>query len=344
VLWPAFLLTRSSRLGVCVHTSLERFPDVCHQSGIPRTKRRLIVVSCLAVMLAGWHGGCDEFAAGGGSIEAGPDVSADELPGAPTLGTLGGDEAASDADTWSPNERPVIRLQTTFDIFRVRVKRGFFSESGKVWNHLDEEAIPADTAIMLQRNGFRVGRGDANAWPPIRALLEQEEDLETFNTQLAVNDNQPLQIEIDLTPRDQTLFMFRADGTLTGASFPGSRNFLRVEYDVSVDEPGSVEVEVMPEVCMPIRLAMPEPQEDETQVPEPAWRHPIRVLRELAFRLKIGPEEFLAIGPSAMAHQGYLAGSQILCEIVDGVRYESMYFITPRLYRMNSLGASSKEE
>lgn len=262
---------------------------------------------------------------------------AGETDNPPILASLGGG-TGKPAEATSSAERAVATLHITLDVQRVRVPRGVLSESSKIWNHLDEEAIPGPKSILLQRNGLRVGRGDVDSWPPIEALLEQESDLETFTNKLAVNNGMPLRVEIDKGPRDQTLFLFRPDGTLGGASFPQSMNYLRVEYQLSTRVPGAIDVTVMPEVCMPRRLALPDKNAEPSEYPEPAWRHPVRVLRELAFKMTVGPEQFLAIGPSAMAHQGYLAGSQLLCEDIEGIRYESIYIVTPRLYRAEQTG------
>lgn len=224
-----------------------------------------------------------------------------------------------------------IVLQVNFDVLRTRVPAGFFSRSGKVWNHLDEESIAADTSALLQRNGLRVGRGNVNSWPPIKALLEAERGVETSQSSIMVNNGFPLSIQLDPLRRNQTLFLFRDDASLPGVNMPMSSNFIRIEYTIPLDEPDALVVDVMPEIRLqPIQQELT--INDLGQLDRPVLE-PKRILRELAFRMRIGRDEFCAIGPSASAHRKYLAGTLLLCEEIEGQAYESMYFLTPRIVR-----------
>jgi len=240
-----------------------------------------------------------------------------------------GDNGLAEEDSSRPR-RPVIPLQISFDVLRARAASGVFSESGKIWNHLDEEAIPADTAVILQRNGLRVARGKEDSWPPIKALLEDEEHVETSTNHVAVNNGLPLMVELDRWPRDQVLFLFRPDGSLGGASFPESTNLLRIEYDISLDRrPGALEVNVMPEIRLP--PTPPRFRFGESGFVQGRRQQPTRVLRELAFAMEVGPDEFFVVGPGPRMERGHLAGSLLLCEEIEGRRFESIYFITPRV-------------
>jgi len=242
--------------------------------------------------------------------------------------------AANTTDPGKPadglRQEPVIILQVNFDILRIRVPKGVFSESGKIWNHLDEGTIPAETTKLLQRNGLRAARGKPDSWPPIKALLEPVK-VETSRSDMTLLNGLPLFVEIDRRQRDQTLFLYRRDGTLGGVTCPQSSNFIRIEYAIPLADPSAVEVEVMPEIrqqqtLTPLRL-------NELGQLEQAFHEPTRVLRELAFHMELPAGEFMVIGPAAAAHPGHLAGSLLLCEVIDGRPYESMYFITPRVYR-----------
>lgn len=226
------------------------------------------------------------------------------------------------------DETLIVLMQVQFVIQKVRAPAGFFSRSGKIWNHLELEAIPAATAALLDLNGMRVARGRPDAWAPIEAMFQQQEDLYSSTSNMMMIGGVPLAIELDQAPRDQTLFLFRPDRTLAGVDIPGSTNFIRIEYGVPLEQPDNLMVEVMPEFRL--RETRPTPF-----VFGPAARptRPQRILRELAFRMEIPPEHFFVIGPSLAAHNGNLAGSLLLCDRIEGRLYESMYFITPRLIR-----------
>lgn len=229
----------------------------------------------------------------------------------------------------SGGQQAVAALMLKFDVFRTQVPQGTFSESGKIWNHVDEQVVPADMATLLQRNGLRIARGKATAWAPIKALLDAEKDVNTYGNAMTLNNGLPLTIELDARPHDQTLFLFRQDGSCPGASLPGSMNLLRVEYEIPVSAPESVLVSLMPEV----RLQAPEsPLVIEGWGGQPVTP-PTRVFRELAVRVLIGPDEFLAIGPSSAVRRSHTIGALMLNQTVDGRPFECMFFITPRIIR-----------
>ena len=131
--------------------------------------------------------------------------------------------------------------------------------------------------------------------------------------------------------RDQTLFLFRADGTLGGVTCPMSSNYLRVEYDIPLTDPSGVVVQVMPEIRQ--KQVLGSVELNEAGRLEQELQEPSRILHELAFRMELPAGSFVAVGPSAAAGRGHLCGSLLLCEEVGGQRYESMYFLTPKVFR-----------
>ncbi len=279
----------------------------------------LIAGACLALA------GCQNP---GGNAQQGS--WADLLKPQPTL-TVTTAPADSDPalDSSGTRRRASTVLQLSFDVLRTQVPQGTFSESGKIWNHLDEQILPTEVATVLQRNGLRIARGKVTSWAPIKALLDAEKDVTSIQNAMSVGNGLPLDIELDSQPHDQTLFLFRRDGSWPGATLPGSMNLLHIEYVIPAATPDSVLLEVMPE----IRFQPPEP----AITPE-GWRErpvvpPSRMFRELAARVQIGPEEFLAVGPSLAAHRAHTIGSLMLGHEIEGRRYECMFFITPRVVR-----------
>jgi len=243
------------------------------------------------------------------------------------------------ADTPAPGNRllPAAALHLSFDVLRARVPRGTFSGSGKIWNHVDDQVIPADLAANLQRNGLRIARGKVTAWPPIKALLDAENDIDVAQNAMAIGNGLPLTIELDSKKQDQTVFLFRQDGTLGGATLPASMNLLRIEYAIPVTDPDSVLLSVMPE----IRLQTPPPKLTTEGWVERPMVPPSRIFRELSAQVLIRPDEFLAVGPSASAHRAHTIGSLMLGREIEGRRYEYMFFITPRIIRKELPGAAN---
>ena len=245
------------------------------------------------------------------------------------------DPADEPERTGTARRTPVEVLQVSFDILLVRAPAGTFSASGKIWNHLDEEAVPAQVSTILHRNGFRVGRGGENAWHPIRAILDAAEGIRTSRSRMTMSNGYPLLVELASRPGGRNLFLIRRDGTTGGVTLPAGRNALRIEYAVPPEAPDALRLNVCPEV----QLLTPPP---ETVVTDEGLRRvspeaPTRTLRELAFQVQVGPTEFLAVGPGAAAGRlELLPGSFFLQEELEGTRYESIYFVTPRVLRRSA--------
>ncbi|GMU23958.1 MAG: hypothetical protein AMXMBFR13_40350 [Phycisphaerae bacterium] len=255
-----------------------------------------------------------------------------QRPGTTTAPSSENSETVTTAQGIEPPR--MLMLQVSFDLLRTRVPAGTFSRSGKIWNHLDEQVLPVEVAALLQRNGLRIGKGKLDAWRPIKALLEAERDVTSTQDAALLTNGLPLTIEINRRPQDQTLFLFRPNGSLVGAPLPASTNVIRVEYAVPPTQPESVELAIMPE----IRLHAAEP---ELSLDPASWNRPLappsRILRELSARIIVAPGEFVALGPSPAAERAHTMGSLLLREQEEGREYESMYFITPKVSRRETV-------
>lgn len=239
--------------------------------------------------------------------------------------------AGGPADQSTPlsslNVRPVVVQTINFNFLRVRATAGTFSKSEKLWNPVNEDSLPVDVQLLLRNNGLRVGVAKESSWPQIKAALEAEK-VEVSQDSQTLQNGIPLSIELNAQPRDQTLFLIRSDGTMPGAAFPQSTNALRIEYWIPPNDPKSVIVELIPE----IRLQRPTGQDNLAMaLGNPAVLPPSRPLRELAARMRIGPDEFLVLGPSMVAQQPHLIGAMLLAEEIDGRKMESMCYITPKI-------------
>jgi len=231
-------------------------------------------------------------------------------------------------------DRPVVIQSVHFQVLRIRGPAGLFSRSERIWNMLDENVLPIDQRALLARNGLRVAVGRQETWPEIKAILDGEQ-VEAFADQKVVQDGYPLPLFINTQPHLQTLFLIRPDGSMPGARFPQSTMALRLGYTVPVDEPDSVEVQLIPEVRLP-------PYRPPPTLTEHGWtEYPSieqgRPLWELACQVRVAPEQFLVVGPSSMVQQPHLTGTLLLCEKINGRDYESACFITPKLQRFGPI-------
>jgi len=297
------------------------------QTAIPFSRRHNLPLVCTVFLLFTWTG-CREINWTPWADKQDAAQADDARPSMTSPAPGSGAEDPARLSTEAATARPIALRSIDFLVLRVQATRGVFSESGKIWNALDEEVIPADTRAILRKNGLRIGLGEQSAWPQIKALLDAEK-VKVFQNHRPVQNGLPLIIEVDPRPRDQTLFLFRPDGSMPGATFPQSTNVLRIEYWIPVTDAEAVMLELMPEIRQ--QRFQPRPSPGPSGWVQPPSYQPSRPLRELAARVRVGPDAFLALGPSRAAHQHHLAGSLLLCEEIDGRPFESMYFITPKV-------------
>jgi len=242
--------------------------------------------------------------------------------------------AAAGSDN-RPRPRTVPVL-IRFSIVRSDVPLGEVSESGKIWNHVDEDILKADWAAHLRRNGIRVGRGTSSSWPPIRAILESARGQRSKHEVFDIRTGDSLTLEIDTRPRDRSLFLYRPDGSMAGATFMQSTNVLRIDFTVRPTELDTVALRIVPEV------RQPNPDGSWAFTPEglrPALPYISRTLHELAVETEVPPDHFIMIGPSGRADSPLLIGQALLTDTVDGQPFESVYFITPEVRRTTGAGA-----
>lgn len=302
----------------------------------------LTLVLCGLVAMAGCQNGTGSVWRGDGGRQKNaadsPSPSAGALARPP--GETGG-SARTATDTWdTPGpvagtqtpatlaDRPVVIQSIRFQILRVRAAEGVFSRSGKIWNPLDPRPIKASSEAALQRNGLRAGVGRHAAWPQIKALLDVE-DVEVSTDHRTVFNGLPLTVETARGYADYTLFLLRPDGSMAGRTFRQSAMVLRFEYAIPITNRQAVQLAVMPEIRQ-------QRVQERGQWTAQGWQQPLpyepsRPLRELTAQVTLEPGTFLAIGPAPNVYRGHLAGSLLLCEEIDGRRFESMYFVTPEV-------------
>jgi hypothetical protein len=237
----------------------------------------------------------------------------------------------SPPESLKASDRRVKRLSAWLDVVRIEVPQGSVSRSAGVWSHLDEQAVDAQRAVTLRRNGLRVGVGRPESWVPIKSILDAIPDRLVYHETPSLNAG-VLSLELSAEPDDQTLFFFRDDGTMAGESFPASWNAFQVTYEVTYDDPGKVVMmlKVVPEVRQ--REGKTEWVRREGHFTRVPVYHG-RVLHELAIMTALSEGSFLAIGPGEAIGVDSAVGQVLLTRKADGKRYESIYFLTPQVHR-----------
>jgi len=202
-----------------------------------------------------------------------------------------------------------VRLAVEFKLLRVELPAGAVSNSNKLWNHLDEEAVGSDTALLLQRNGFRVGLGQPGDWAAVEAILQASQPALSKSRTIRLHGAEPLSIKDGMAARDQTVFYYRSDGALAGQSISKSRNVLRVDHHLDPQDTNAVALRVTPEIRQrDLGLRMLRTPAGLRKLPA----YEGLSLDELSFGLRVAPGCFVLIAAGPRASQPALIGRQFM--------------------------------
>jgi len=223
-----------------------------------------------------------------------------------------------------------VRLAVEFKLLRVELPAGAVSNSDKLWNHLDEEAVGSDKALLLQRNGFRVGLGQPGDWAAVEAILQAGRPALSKSRTIRLRGAEPLSIEDGMAARDQTVFYYRSDGALAGQSIGKSRNVLRVDHHLDPQASNAVALRVTPEIRRrDLGLRMLRTPAGLQKLPA----YEGLIVDELSFSLRVAPGCFVLIAAGPRSSQATLIGRQFMSCQGEQQRYEFVYVIWPRLIR-----------
>ena len=252
----------------------------------------------------------------------------------PVLPKLGSDEnpflvtLAPGVPTLVPG---VATKALRFRVIQVQAPLGEFSRSQKVWDHLDEQAVGIETQMLLQRNGLRVGLGEPDSWPPVRAIFDAVAKRTVRELPPSMPNSLSVPLQLNNEPVDQTVFFYRSNGTMAGSFYSQATDVFRITWDFNSANIEQVVVFITPEV-----------RQDQSGVvfkatpmgaaPVPVYEG--RVFAELTCRLVVSPGGYIVLGPAADVNRTGLLGREFLVNQIDGEPYESILVIVPEVLDM----------
>ncbi len=280
--------------------------------------RRLIWKSVSLMVCLLWPLGCGETFRTFWSSEQTP-PQADINP----LGTPGVPFVADAAEPRPANGLVVVRLR--FSVMRIELPLGTVQHSLKIWNHIDENIGDPGLTALLARNGFRVGVADRDAWPALEAIFE-ETGARSMRREHVAEDGLPLAIDLGEVSDGDTYFVHSRGGKLTGGSLRHGTTRLNIDYAMTEEDLGRVELRFTP--------VIKESRGTIKYVDRGGEVLSIRdydgqVFDELAATIVIEPGQFLVIGPSRAGADGYLLGSRFLRSTLEMQQWETVLCITP---------------
>jgi hypothetical protein len=211
----------------------------------------------------------------------------------------------------------------------IEVPLGSASGSEDIWSYVDEESVRA-SGSALGRNGFRVGLARRENWSSLERIFKQLAGRQAKDAALTLLPNNPLQIVLNPDQPVQTLFLFRADKTLTGEDYPPSDNLLTLVCALNEDEPNQVIIVGQPQLRSKnetVRIA------EERGIFMWVVRPKVYELPDLTFRLSVPSNDIIVMGPGVAARRPSSVAHHFLIKERDGMPFETVLVLVPSVVR-----------
>lgn len=223
-------------------------------------------------------------------------------------------------------------IDMAFDIIRADLPLDTVRHSRKLWNHLGAGGMTPPQTALLARNAVRIGVGTRDAWPAIRAILENAAP-EVRQDQLLIQRDMPLVLDVGTLTDPQSLFVYDDQGRLDGKTFAAGTKLVHFDYALHPSLGGSVEVHVGFELRQ-AHGTMTWDTADGLVRQVPAEERYLFTSPRAAFT--VPPEGFIVIGPSELADNRHLLGGSFFSTGNPGAAREIVLIITPLPHRVQS--------
>lgn len=224
-----------------------------------------------------------------------------------------------------PRSARPARLDVVLRVLHVQIPHAHADQAAALWNHVREDVLDAARQVLLRQNGVRVGVGHGYGWDAVKATLDAVAGVTVASLEpVRLPEEYPLALELDSRPREQTIFYVAEDGVLTGATWPASRNVLRVSFALNLEDPERVRLTVVPEVRQRLEgFRWLRSATGITQVPNYGGR----TFAAAGFVVDLAPGEFVVLAPSERADLYGLVGGAFLARVQDDQRWDSYVFL-----------------
>ncbi len=228
-------------------------------------------------------------------------------------------------------------VELVFDVVRIDFPSGGDRHSRKVWNHVDELRLGAETVAAWARNGLRIGIASPSAWEPFRAIVDAC-DAQIRREQMTPMTGMPLAIELGVVLDSESIFSFDRFGRLMGKTFSTGDKLLRVEYVFSPELGNCTDLQITPTLQYDRGVLTWERRGGVTEQVPSVESHTFSDARAL---VRLQPDEFLVIGLSSQSDNEYLIGPRFLTAGCATGRCETVLCVTPRPVRREATRGGS---
>jgi len=215
--------------------------------------------------------------------------------------------------------RPQLLKTINFDVHIFEIPAESISELDNVWNFLYARSFRFNSQYAFNANSFIVRFGQMPMWDKINDLLFSTGGQRVLKISLLLFDNRPNDLTISGLDKQQTVFYVSSDSSREKATIGPGLLVLRIK---AVKIPGSRGVSIVaaqPVFTQPIRSSIPA-LADRARLHEFAFS-------SAAFGLKMGPGDFLVLGPKEYISDGSTLGGLLFSKpegslFFDGVKHK----------------------
>ena len=218
------------------------------------------------------------------------------------------------------------------DVYLVEVPLGTISGDAAFWRAVDENAVGGPAAgRTVQANGIRCGVAPRNQWPKLADLIAAQQGRSRRSQTQGVT-TQSVDLDLDQPVDREDVFVYAADGSLSGRTFDHATNGVRVTFGPSPRTAGSIRLSFCPTVKRDQRRLEFTPLNQEYEVP---GSDTVRVY-DAGLTADVPPDGFFVIAPGPLAAANdTLLGSRFLVRPDPAARREQVVVAVPSYTRLD---------
>jgi hypothetical protein len=227
------------------------------------------------------------------------------------------------------DRRPANRLfLANVRIAVIELPVGAATEKPDLWQGLDENQLQADRAIVLYRNGLRVGTTQAENNAMLAKMFRNLTGRQPYYGLLSTMPGVPMTLTLKQDQPPWTVFTIDPDGRTRGADYPAGNYVLAVSCRLNEDDPSKVLLTVVPQIRSRF-LKTPMDLLNQDAATRSDWK--IFGFEQVSFALTLPAGDIVVIGPSKEARRSSSIGHGFLIGSKDGVPFETVLVLIPEV-------------
>jgi hypothetical protein len=224
-----------------------------------------------------------------------------------------------------------LNAMVHLDIYLLDMPEGSVSQNSEFWKRVDEQAVGADNADRLLRNGIRCGTVPRSEGLFFSQFFDKLPHPAAHKSTVDVLHTDTIELQMEKKFDQQDLFFFNASNQLEGRSYDQGVNHWALTFGPTPRDPGAVRLTLCPIVYSQktqMRFT-PLNQEYETAAKD------VDRIYDLGLTADVPGDSFMIIAPSSDASRPTSIGGRFLIKSDKTEKQEQVIVIVPTFLRMD---------